>query len=53
MNKTDMSNPDLYTAYLEALIAQRTQISSDMPAERRDAEMSGNEACEWGWGYIR
>lgn len=45
MNKTDMSNPAQYTAYLQAYVAQRRQISSDMPAERRNGEMSGNE----GW----
>lgn len=44
MNKTDMSNPAQYTAYLQAYVAQRRQISSDMPAERRNGEMSGNEA---------
>lgn len=33
MNKTDMSNPAQYTAYLQAYVAQRRQISSDMPAE--------------------
>lgn len=44
MNKTDMSNPAQYTAYLQAYVAQRRQISSDMPAEWRNGEMSGNEA---------
>lgn len=44
MNKTDMSNPVQYTAYLRAYVAQRREISSDMPAEWRYGEMSGNEA---------
>lgn len=30
MNRTDMSNPDQYAAYLQAYVAQRRQISSDM-----------------------
>lgn len=33
MNKTDMSNPAQYAAYLQAYIAQRRQISYDMPIE--------------------
>lgn len=44
MNKTDMSNPAQYTAYLQAYVAQRRQISSDMPAEWRNGERGGNEA---------
>lgn len=43
MNKTDMSNPVQYTAYLRAYVAQRRKISSDMPAEKRDGGMSGYE----------
>lgn len=43
MNKSDMSNPVQYTAYLRAYVAQRRKISSDMPAERRDGGMSGYE----------
>lgn len=48
MNKTDMSNPVQYTAYLRAYVAQRRKISSDMPAERRDGGMSGYEGGEGG-----
>lgn len=35
MNKTDMSNPAQYSAYLQAYVAQRRQISSDMPSRER------------------
>lgn len=43
MNKSDMSNPVQYTAYLRAYVAQRRKISSDMPAEGRHGEMSRHE----------